>query len=158
MSGPPSPRPPWHTLLAPLPPDARPERKPVAPPEVAASATGAAIAGWENLSLNLSAGAHGLRHLLVVLDENGRAIAVSDHVYLRWDEPDDASGRGRMRQESIGGRLEADGRFLGTCWTVAGPEPRGDEEPAWEYTPRGPTDEEVSRLQVLVAELVARAP
>jgi hypothetical protein len=158
VSGPPSPGPSWHSLLAPLPPDARPDRKPVAPPELAASPTGAAIAGWENLSLHLSAGAHGLRHLLVVLDESGRAIAASDHVYLRWEEADDASGRGRMRQESIGGRIESDGRFLGTCWTVAGPEPREDEAPAWEYTPRGPSDEEISRLRSLVAELMARAP
>jgi hypothetical protein len=63
-----------------------------------------------------------------------------------------------MLQESIGGRLEPDGRFLGTCWTVAGPEPEDDEPPAWTSTPRPPTDDEVVQLRRLVAELVARAP
>ena len=41
------------------------------------TAQGAAIAGWQNLSLNLSAGTFGLRHLLIVLDETGRPIAAS---------------------------------------------------------------------------------
>ncbi|MEP6686821.1 MAG: hypothetical protein ABJC36_00640 [Gemmatimonadales bacterium] len=157
MSGPPEPRPPWHTLLAPVPPEARPVRKPIGPPEILASAEGAAIAGWQNLSLNLS-GAHGLRHLLIVLDETGRAIAASDHVFLHWPDPGDPAAPWQMLQESIGGRLEADGRFLGTCWTVTGPEPEEDEEPAWTSTPRPPTDDEVAQLRSLVAELIARAP
>ena len=150
------PRPPWHTLLAPLPPDARPVRMPIGPPEVLASAAGAAIAGWQNLSLNLSAGAHGLRHLLIVLDEAGRAIAASDHVFIHWADPADPAAPWQMLQESIGGRLEPDGRFLGTCWTVTGPEPREDEDPVWESTPRPPTDDEAAALRRLVAEIVAR--
>ncbi len=151
------PRPPWHTLLAPLPSDARPERTPVGPPEVLASAAGAAIAGWQNLSLNLT-GEHGLRHLLIVLDERGRPIAASDHVFIHGPDPADPAAPWQMRQESIGGRLELDGRFLGTCWTVTGAEPREDEQPAWAYTPRPPTDDEAASLRRLVAELVARAP
>jgi hypothetical protein len=106
-------RPEWHTLLAPLPAGAMPVRKPIGSPEVLATAHGAAIAGWQNLSLNLSAGALGLRHLLIVLDEAGRPIAASDHVLIRWEDPSDPSGPWRMRQESIGGRLEEDGRLLG---------------------------------------------
>jgi hypothetical protein len=155
---PPAPRPPWHALLAALPPDARPIRKAIGPAEMLGSAEAAAIAGWQNLSLNLSAGAHGLRHLLIVLDETGRAIAASDHVLLHWADPADPSAPWQMRQESIGGRLEPDGRFLGTCWTVIGAEPREDEEPVWESTPRTPTDEEAAALRTLVAEIVARAP
>jgi hypothetical protein len=62
-----------------------------------------------------------------------------------------------MRQESIGGRLEQDGRLLGTCWIVSGPEPREDEAPAWESIPRVPTDEEAAMLKRLVAEIIMRA-
>jgi hypothetical protein len=157
VSGPLENRPPWHTLLAPLPQDAVPVRKPIGSPEVLATAHAAAIAGWQNLSLELSAGTFGLRHLLIVLDETGRPIAASDHVFIHWENPSDPSGPWQMRQESIGGRLEEDGRFLGTCWTVTGPEPREDEPPAWESTPRPPTDEEAAALKGLVAEIVARA-
>ena len=157
MSGPPENRPPWHTLLAPLPPEAMPVRQPIGPPEALGTAHGAAIAGWQNLSLNLSAGTFGLRHLLIVLDETGRPIAASDHVLIHWEDPSDPSGPWQMRQESIGGRLEEDGLFLGTCWTVTGPEPREDEPPAWESIPRQPTDEEAAVLKGLVAEIVARA-
>jgi hypothetical protein len=156
VSGPPENRPPWHTLLAPLPPDAVPVRKPIGSVEAPGPAR-SPIAGWQNLSLNLSAGTFGLRHLLIVLDEAGRPIAASDHVFLHWENPSDPSGPWQMRQESIGGRLEEDGRFLGTCWTVTGPEPREDEPPAWESIPRPPTDEEAAALKGLVAEIVARA-
>jgi hypothetical protein len=157
VSRPPEQRPTWHTLLAPLPAVAVPVRKPIGSPEMLGTAQGAAIAGWQNLSLNLSAGTFGLRHLLIVLDETGRPIAASDHVLLRWENPSDPSGPWLMRQESIGGRLEEDGRVLGTCWTVTGPEPREDEPPAWESTPRPPTDEETAVLKRLVAEIVLRA-
>jgi len=157
VSGPPENRPLWHTLLAPLPADAMPIRTPIGSPEVLGTAHGAAIAGWQNLSLNLSAGTFGLRHLLIVLDESGRPIAASDHVFIHWENPSHPSGPWQMRQESIGGRLEEDGRFLGTCWTVTGPEPGEDEPPAWESTPRQPTDEETAALKALVAEIVMRA-
>ena len=152
-----SDRPPWHMLLAPLPAEAIPVRKPVGSPEALAQGHEAAIAGWQNLTLNLSAGAFGLRHVLIVLDETGRPIAASDHVFIHWENPLDPSGPWQMRQESIGGRLEEDGRVLGTCWTVTGPEPREDEPPAWDSIPRQPTDEEAAMLQQLVAEIVMRA-
>jgi hypothetical protein len=100
VSLPPENRPAWHTLLAPLPPEAMPVRKPIGAPELLGQAHGAAIAGWQNLSLNLSAG---------------------------------------------------------TCWSVTGPEPRVDEPPAWESTPRQPTDDEAAALKRLVAEIVMRA-
>jgi len=112
---------------------------------------------WHTLLAPLPAGTFGLRHLLIVLDETGRPIAASDHVLLHWENPADPSGPWLMRQESIGGRLEEDGRFRGTCWTVTGPEPREDEPPAWESTPRQPTDEETAALKRLVAGIVMRA-
>jgi hypothetical protein len=147
----------WHALLAPIPRDAAPTRKPVGTPEVLASPEGAAIAGWEQVTLQLSAGRAGLRSLLVVLDATARPIAASDHVLFWW--PGDApAGPGRIRQESIGGRLEADGSFTGTCWLTTGPEPADDEPPQWDSRPRPPTDAEIAALRVLVADVLARAP
>ena len=157
MTRPPENRPTWHTLLAPVPPEAMPVRTPIGSPEVLGEGQGAAIAGWQNLSLHLSAGTFGLRHLLIVLDQTGRPIAASDHVFIHWESPSDPSCPWQMLQESIGGRLEEDGRVVGTCWTVTGPEPRDDEPPAWESTPRQPTDEETAALKRLVADIVMRA-
>ena len=143
----------WHRLLAPIPAGAVPERKPVAPPEVLALPHGGAVAGWENVTLMLTDTAAGLRHLLVVLDQTGRPISAADHVFYRAVS---AEGPVQIRQESIGGRLEPDGRFLGTYWLVTGPEPADDEPPQWEMTPRAPTESEAAALKALVAELVGR--
>ena len=148
---------PWHALLAAIPPAVVPTRRPVASPEVLASPEGAAIAGWEQVSLELTAGGAGLRILLVILDASARPIAASDHVFYRHPA-DDPAAPGLIRQESIGGRLEADGTFTGTCWLVTGPEPPDEEPPRWESTPRTPTEAEVAALRSLVAELLARAP
>ena len=148
---------PWHALLAPVPPDAVPTRKPVGTPEVLASPEGAAIAGWEQVALELSAGRAGLRSVLVVLDATARPIAASDHV-LFWSPGDAPTGPAQVRQESIGGRLEADGSFAGTCWLVTGPEPEDDEPPQWDSTHRPPTAAEVAALLQLVTDLLARSP
>lgn len=56
-------RPGWHALFAPLPKDAIVNRKPVG--------SGEAFAGWQSLTVELSAGAGGLRHILVTLDASG---------------------------------------------------------------------------------------
>ena len=147
----------WHALLAPLPGDAAPTRKPVGTPEVLASPEGAAIAGWEQLTLHLAAGPAGLRILLVVLDASARPVAASDHV-LFWSPGERPSDPRRIRQESIGGGVGADGSFSGTCWLVTGPEPENDDPPQWESTSRPPTAAETAALLGLVTELVARAP
>ena len=146
----------WHALLAPLPADAVPRRKPVGLPEVLASPEGAAIAGWEQVSIELTAAGAGLRVLLAVLDASARPIAASDHVFFR--RPGAPGEPAFIRQESIGGRIEADGSFSGTCWLVTGPEPREEEPPEWESTPRPSTEAEVAALRALVTELLARAP
>jgi hypothetical protein len=148
---------PWHVLLAPVPLDAVPTRKPVGTPEVLASPEGAAIAGWEQVTLELTAGRAGLRSLLIVLDATARPIAASDHV-LFWSPGDGPSAPAQVRQESIGGRLEADGSFTGTCWLVTGPEPEDDEPPQWDSTHRPPTAAEIAALRRLVVELLARSP
>jgi hypothetical protein len=147
----------WHALLAPLPGDAVPSRKPVGTPDVLASPEGAAIAGWEQLTLHLPAGQAGLRILLVVLDASARPVAASDHV-LFWSPGAHPWDPRQLRQESIGGRLEADGSLTGTCWLMTGPEPENDDPPRWESTPRQPTAAESAALLALVDELVARAP
>jgi hypothetical protein len=147
---------PWHALLAPLPPDARPTRKPIASPEILVSAEGSAIAGWTSVSLELGDPPRGLRHLLVTLDETGRPLSATDHVLFRLPRAGSGPETWDMRQESIGGRLEADGTFRGTCWLVTGPEPEGDASPNWDMRSRPPEDAEIARLKALVADILRR--
>jgi len=49
-----------------------PRRQPVASPEILAKPEGAAITGWEQLTVDLSAGAARLRIVMVVLDATGQ--------------------------------------------------------------------------------------
>src|SRR5262245_51127259 len=116
----PTPTRPWHALLAPLPPDEIPRRQPVASPEILARPEGAAIAGWEQLTVDLSAGAAGLRVAMVVLDASGRPISASDAVLYSVEVgPGDGEGSPRVVEhyhENIGGRFELDGSFRGTRW------------------------------------------
>lgn len=145
--------PPWHALLGPLPPGSAPRASPVGSPELHGTPEGAAVAGWESLVLDLSAGSAGGRVLQVLLDAEGRLLSASDHVLFR------SEGEGQpvqIRQESIGGRFESDGDFRGTFWLITGPEPVDEEEPRWELNPRAPTTGEVEALRKLVAEIVRR--
>jgi hypothetical protein len=150
---------PWHALFAPLPQDAVPRRQPVGTPEVLATAAGAAIAGWERIVLDLSAGPAGLRVIHVVLDGQERVISASDMVLYRLPaaQPGDPAGA-EIRQESVGGRFEADGSFRGTRWLTVGPEPEDDTPPDWTMTPSEPSDADVAALRVLVADMLGRAP
>jgi hypothetical protein len=149
---PPEP-PPWHGLLGPLPAESAPRVSPVVPPALHGTPEGAAVAGWESLVLELSAGSAGLRILQVLRDAEGRLLSASDHVLFRSE----AEGRPvQIRQESIGGRFESDGDFRGTCWLITGLEPADGEEPQWELSPREPTKGEVEALRKLVAEVVRR--
>src|SRR3954449_8245189 len=105
------PGPPWHGLLAPLPREAVPVRQPVASPEVLAGPTGSALAGWEQLVLHLSAGAAGLRTILVVLDGDGTLLSASDAVLYRSARETGAPqgpGADTILQMSVGGRFEPD--------------------------------------------------
>jgi len=61
-------RPAWLAVLAPLPPDAIPQRQPVAPPEILATPEGASVAGWRQVIIHLSEPSVGLRTLLAVVD------------------------------------------------------------------------------------------
>jgi len=142
----------WQALLAPLPPDALPRRVPVASAALLAAGSADAIADWENLLVELSAGPVGLRIVLVVIDGEARLLAASDHVLIRFPGREPV----QVRHESIGGRFEEDGTFKGTCWLIEGPEPVEDEEPAWTMSPRPPTATETDLLRALAAEVLRR--
>lgn len=152
----------WHALLGPLPADAVPDRKPVAPPEVLESKDGWAVAGWEQLSIHLSAGLAGLRHILVVLDASGTLLSASDAVLYRsglqgGPPPADVDAPATILQMSVGGRFEEDGSFHGTRWQSVAVD-RGEEELDWESTPSAPSPADVESLCLLVAEVIRRQP
>lgn len=147
-------RPAWHALLAPLPATATVRRQPVASPEVLAGPHGAAIAGWEQLTVELTAGAGGLRHVLVVLDAAGKPISASDTVLFRRDLPQE--GRVEVRQQSVGGRLEPDGSFRGTRWESRTLDSEDADDPRWEATPSSPGPDDVLAVRALVADVLAR--
>ena len=153
----------WHALFAPLPADAIPTRQPVAPPEILARPEGAAIVGWEQLVIHLSAVPDGSRTVLVVTDADGRPISASDGVLYRTEVPagtaDDPRPAVRWEMESVGGRLEPDGRFLGTRWRTLMLEREGEEEEnaQREATPSTPSDADVAAINALVLEVVRRA-
>ena len=159
----PAPARPWHALLAPLPPEAIPRWQPVAPPDILATPEGAAIAGWEQLTVELSAGAAGLRVAMVVLDATGQPISASDTVLYRSEVPEDRGASDprpvvESYQESVGGRLETDGTFRGTRWRTVAVEIMDGEEPQLESTPSEPSMADVAGLKALVAELLRRQP
>jgi hypothetical protein len=156
-------RPVWHALLGPLPSDAVPTRQPVASAEVLAGPTGWAVAGWEQLVLHLSAGAGGLRTVLVVLDADGILLSASDAVLYRTvlnehESPADSNAAATILQLSVGGRFEDDGSFHGTRWHSVAVDRGGDEEPEWESTPSEPSPDDVDGLRAVVAELIRRQP
>ena len=155
-------RPPWHALLAALPADAVPTRKPVASPEVLAGPNGWAVAGWEQLSIHLSAGLGGLRHILVVLDAGGTLLSASDAVLYRTGlsgepPPEDVDSPATILQMSVGGRFEEDGSFHGTRWQSVAVD-RGEEELDWESMPSAPSPADVESLRLLVTEVIRRQP
>ena len=147
----------WHSLLAPLPGDAVVKTQPVASPELAATVDVSTIAGWTQVTCELSAGEAGLRHVMVTLDETGRPISAGDHV-LRCSPAD--GGLTRFEHESIGGRLEEDGGFVGTYhWTVyVQPDDSDAQTDPTESSSRKPTDLEIAALHDLVASLLRGIP
>ena len=156
-------RPAWHALLSPLPADTTPRRQPVASPEVLAGPTGWAIAGWEQIVVDLSAGAAGLRNVLVVLDAEGALLSASDTVLYRTGPdggapPADCESPTRVRTESVGGRFEPDGSFRGTRWLSEALDPGDTEELEWASTPSEPSADDVAALRLLAAELIRRRP
>jgi uncharacterized protein len=149
-------RPGWHALLGPLPDGATPRRQPVASPAVQATPEGVAIAGWEQLTVELTAGAAGLRHVMVVLDAGEQPISASDTVlYCREVRGSDEIA---YHQETLGGRLEPDGTFRSTRWRSEAVGPVDRDELPWTSTPSQPTPQEIERLGALVIEVMRRRP
>jgi len=153
----PPPAAPWHALLAPLPADAVPTRRPVAPPEIAAKPEAAAIAGWEQLSVELGAGAAGLRHVLVVLDASGQVLSANDGVLYRLERSAGATTEVVWYHVSVGGRFEADGSFRGTHWHSTSVEDAHGEKLESAAVPSTPGDAEVASLRALIADVLRRA-
>jgi hypothetical protein len=160
-----NPAKPWHALLAPLPENVIVRRQPVGSPEVLAMPEGAAIAGWEQLTVELSAGLAGLWHVLVVLDATGRPISASDTVLYRLevlkssghtDTPSDSLLSAEFYHESIGGRFEADGTFRGTRWQIFGKEQPDGSDAQMKSTPSEPSEADIASLKNLVAEIMRR--
>lgn len=151
----PAPVAPWHALFAPLPEGAVPSRKPIASPEILASPTAAAIARWEQITIELSAGASGLRVATVVVDAGDVPMSASDWVMHRVDTGD---GVLTWHHHSVGGRLEPDGTFRGTRWHTVAMQTGNDENPTLNSTPSAPDEADVAGIRALVSELLRRAP
>ncbi len=133
-------KPAWHALFAPLPEDAVVQRKPVG------------VKDWETLSVELSAGAAGLRHILVTLDATGTPISAGDWVMYCSGNPVE------YVHENVGGRLQPDGSFLGTRWRTTAVDVPGKDEPETKETVSSePTAEDVAAIRVLVKELLSRS-
>lgn len=139
-----------------MPSEAVPRRQPVASPEILARPEGAAIAGWEQLTVELSAGPAGLRIVMVTLDATGQPISASDWVLYSSEA---AEGREAVEyhHESVGGRLESDGTFRGMRWLTVSVETGDGAEPRMRSTPSEPSPADVSALKALVADVLRRS-
>jgi GNAT superfamily N-acetyltransferase len=153
-------RPEWHKLLGRLPADAVPVRQTVAPPEVLASPPGWAVAGWEQLVVHLSAAAAGSRTVLAVLDADGKLLSGSDSIlyYSALSDAPPGSDMALVHVENVGGRFEPDGSFRGTRWHSRGIDRPEDDEVEWDSTRSAPTEDDVSRLRLVLAEMIRRQP
>lgn len=118
----------------------------------------AALAGWEQLTVELAAGGDGTRVVHVVLDAAGTPTSVSDWVMTRADATEDGRPVVHAVHENVGGRLEPDGTFRGTRWhTHAVLDPDGVELRKT-ATPATPTAGDAAALKALLAEVLRRAP
>ena len=147
----------WLSLLAPIPPDAKPQRKPVASAEMLEKGTAGPIAGWVSVGVHLSEPKYGLRHILITLDENGQLLSGGDHVmFVRETTANDEATL--TEHESVGGRFEKDGSFLGTYWKMLLESSADDSENsvARSHEKRMPTDDEVAALRRIIADVLDR--
>jgi hypothetical protein len=150
----------WLALLAPLPDDVVPTRKPVASAELIASGKADAIIGWDSIMIDLSAGLAGLRHVQLTLDAKGTLLSAGDNVLFHRTENRGGRVVTIYDQQSVGGRYADDGSFHGTRWVTHTEQDHEDPdgEPAITSTPSKPSNEDIMALNVLVAEVLRRAP
>ena len=148
----------WLSLLAPLPDEAVPERKPVASAQQLASGTAGPIAGWQSITINLSEPDFGLRHVQITLDERGRLLAGGDHVMFVRETTPDGSEATVTDHESIGGRFEEDGSFRGTHWKTTLENNPEDEESSITRRAehREPSPEEIAALKRIIDDVLGR--
>jgi hypothetical protein len=126
--------------------------RPVLSAELAGKPESAAIAGWESVTVDLSAGEAGSRHVMVTLDAKGQPISASDWVLYVSGEPRE------YVHENVGGRIEPDGTFRGTRWrTVMVEVPEGDEPRPRDAARSDPTPEDVQGLMRIAREVLRRA-
>ena len=149
----------WLSLLAPVPPDVTPQRKPVASAEQLAQGTAGPIAGWQSIIVNLSEPAYGLRHVQITLDEHGQLLSGSDHVMFVRETTPDGLDATLTDHESVGGRFEPDGSFMGTYWkmTLENPVDGNDEgsvQRSAEHRP--PSADEIATLRRIIEDLLGR--
>jgi hypothetical protein len=149
----------WLALLAPLPDDVKPGRKPVASAEQIEKGTAGPIAGWQSITVYLSEPDYGLRHVLITLDENGQLLSGGDHVmFVRETTPDGIEAT-LTDHESVGGRFEPDGSFRGTYWkTTLESKPGGNEDESVTRSAknRPPSDDEIAALRRIIADVLSR--
>lgn len=149
----------WLSLLSPLPDGVRVERTPVASAQQIESGTAGPIAGWINVSVNLSEPDYGLRHVQITLDEHGELLTAGDHVmFVRETTPDGLTAI-VTDHESIGGRYEKDGSFRGTCWkTRLRSAPGSDDSETVSAEQSAPTGEQIATLTRIVRDVLSRSP
>jgi hypothetical protein len=148
----------WLSLLSPVPADAKVERVAVASAEQIASGAAAAIAGWYSIRVHLSEPDFGLRHVLITLDQDGRLLSGGDHVMIVLEATPDRSEATLTEHESVGGRFEADGSFLGTYWKTILENSPGDDESTVTRSAkrRPPSDGEIVALRGVIDDLLGR--
>jgi hypothetical protein len=130
----------WHSLFAPLPEDARVQRRPVP-----------GIEGWQTLSIEMPAGAAGMRHVMVTVDAQGTPVSAGDWVMFRTQTAEGVT----CVHENVGGRLEPNGRFSGTRWRSVTFERAGSDEPqVREATHLPPSPQDIEAIQALVLDVL----
>ena len=150
--------PPWLSLLAPLPHDVVPQRKPVASAQQLADGTAGPIAGWQSITVNLSEPDFGLRHVQITLDEQGRLLAGGDFVMFVRETTPDGDEATVTDHESIGGRFEEDGDFRGTHWKATLETSADDDENSVTRSAqhRRPSPEEIAELRRIIDDVLNR--
>lgn len=152
-------RPPdWLTLLAPLPAEVVPERKPVASAEQLEKGTAGPIADWQSVTVNLWV-PEGSRNILITIDGSNTLLSAGDHVlFVREPALRDGIMVAIYDHESVGGRYADDGSFHGTRWQMRTEQVvDSDDEGETTSTPSAPSEDDIASLNRLVADVLRRA-